>query len=66
MQSGMVQRLSLIHIFNDFFVGQLIGAGGVDLDGVLPDGAILGSLLVGVLAVLYAIGILAACLLYTS
>ena len=50
----------VVQFVNDFFVGQLIGAGGVDLDGVLPDGAILGSLLVGVLAVLYAIGILAA------
>ena len=50
----------VVQFVNDFFVGQLIGAGGVDLYGVLPDGAILGSLLVGVLAVLYAVGILAA------
>ena len=50
----------IVQLGNDLSVGQLIGAGGVDRDGVLPDGAILGSLGVGVLAVLYAIGVLAA------
>ena len=49
----------VVQLGNDLSVGQLIGAGGVDLDGVLPDGAILGSLLVGVCAVLYAIVVLA-------
>lgn len=32
----------VVQLGNDLSVGQLIGAGGVDLDGVLPDGAILG------------------------
>ncbi|WP_394806108.1 pentapeptide repeat-containing protein [Faecalibacterium duncaniae] len=50
----------VVQLGNDLSVGQLIGAGGVDLDGVLPDGAILGSLGVGVRAVLYAAGVLAA------
>ena len=50
----------VVQLGNDLSVGQLIGAGGVDLDGVLPDGAILGSLGVGVRAVIYAAGVLAA------